>query len=272
MNKIQRSEWGARPPKFIPAGISTESGTDHWEGTTLGVFDHESCPTKVQVIQDFHMDARGWSDIAYNFLVCPHGFVFVGRDHGIRSAANGDNYGNNTSEAACYIGGPGDIFTDAGRSALHELNQEIGGITYPHQHWFNTQCPGSDIIDWLNNGQPVTGIPDQPPPAIPDSNIDLSPWPDFPLPAGHWYGKPSKDSRNHSGYYNSSERPAISLIQQTLRDCASQNLGIDGYYYTATEQAVLNFQEFFGIGVDGKTGPETWGTLGFARAHFYGKI
>lgn len=162
MIKVSRAEWGARPPKFVPAGINTESGTDHWEGTTMGEFPHESCATKVQVIQDFHMDARGWSDIAYNFLVCPHGYVFIGRDHGVRSAANGTNIANDHSEAVCFIGGIGDTFTDAARQSLHEMNIEIGGITYPHQHWFNTACPGPDIHSWIDQGQPVPNLPTQP--------------------------------------------------------------------------------------------------------------
>lgn len=175
MNKITREEWGARPPRFVPSGINTQSATNHWEGTTLGEFPHESCPTKVQVIQDFHMDSRGWSDIAYNFLVCPHGYVFVGRDHGVRSAANGTNEGNNNSEAVCYIGGPGDIFTVAGRSALHEINLEIGGQTFPHQHWFNTACPGQDIVEWLIAGQPVPApkLPQTPTKEVQDMTPDF---------------------------------------------------------------------------------------------------
>jgi hypothetical protein len=37
----------------------------HWEGTSLGTFPHHTCDDKMRSIQDFHMDQRGWSDIAY---------------------------------------------------------------------------------------------------------------------------------------------------------------------------------------------------------------
>ena len=37
----------------------------------------------------------------------------------------------------------------------------------------------------------------------------------FPLPAGHWYGPMSPDTRNHSGYWEK-DRPAIQAIQREV--------------------------------------------------------
>ena len=39
----------------------------------MGPMDHTRCTGVVRSIQSFHMDGNGWNDIAYNFLVCPHG-------------------------------------------------------------------------------------------------------------------------------------------------------------------------------------------------------
>jgi peptidoglycan hydrolase-like protein with peptidoglycan-binding domain len=265
MIKISRAEWGARPPRQTPIGINTRSNTDHWEGTTLGTFPHESCPSKVRGIQSFHMDGRGWNDIAYNFVVCPHGFVFVGRDHGIRSAANGTNPGNDESEAACYLGGPGDEFTEAAKIAFVEINREIGGPTHPHQYWFNTACPGNEIIDWINAGQPAQTNPNVP--TIPSNAA-------FPLPSGHWFGPPSKDPRNHSGYYDPRDRLLVAWAQRVAVVKCAQTLQIDGFFGASTLQAMKNIQRYMGtIGFDvgesdlihpsGLVGPKTWSVLNY---------
>lgn len=264
MQKVSREEWGARAPRNVPSGINTQTGTDHWEGTSLGVFAHESCATKVRAIQAFHMDSRGWNDIAYNFVVCPHGFIHVGRDHGIRSAANGTNEGNNQSEATCYLGGPGDQFTEAGKSALKEINAEISSTIYPHKHWFNTQCPGNEIVDWLDAGQPTTDVvvPTLPPPVSVNNDQEARQnFPGFPLPDGHWFGKPDKSSRNHSGYYNPRDRTWISAIQHALNVVYGSGLKEDGFYGQKTSDEVEKFQAITGITTDGLAGLETWNTL-----------
>lgn len=38
-----------------------------------------SCIEHVQDIQKFHIESRGFNDIAYNFLIAGDGFVYVGR-------------------------------------------------------------------------------------------------------------------------------------------------------------------------------------------------
>lgn len=162
MIKVSRAEWGARPPKRNPLGINTRSATGHWEGTQMGSFPHTSCPTKMRVIQNYHMDTQGWNDIAYNFAVCPHGVVFVGRDHGIRSSANGSNSGNSESEAVCYLGGLGDSFTPEGKQAYSEIMHEISSIMYCHNHWFNTMCPGPEICNYIKAGCPLLPQPEEP--------------------------------------------------------------------------------------------------------------
>jgi hypothetical protein len=175
MNKVSRAEWGARPPKRVSPGINTRSATGHWEGTSMGSFPHASCATKVRVIQNYHMDTQGWNDIAYNFLVCPHNYVFVGRDHGVRSSANGSNAGNSESEAVCYLGGIGDPFTDEAKYGFSEIMHEISSVHYCHNHWFNTMCPGPEICDWIKSGMPTQMPVPKPPIVIEDEEIMPTP-------------------------------------------------------------------------------------------------
>lgn len=259
-NRIERSQWGARPPSQNLLGINTESGTAHWEGPGFGQFGHESCPSKVRAIQAYHMDNNGWSDIAYNFVVCPHGYVFVGRDHGIRSAANGTNASNAVSEAVCYLGGEGDIFTEPGKQSMADTLVEIGGDHHCHRDWFNTACPGDEICGWVKSG---LGIPNWGPPSIPIANADHG----FPLPTTDWYGTPDKNPHNHSGYYNALDRVGVAQIQLILRDKAGHSdLSVDGFFGPSTKQAVVDVQGYMNVRVDGLVGPETWGTLMFVNA------
>lgn len=158
---ITRPEWGARRPRSVRTLVASFGTTCHWEGPRMGTFPHSSCPTKVRVIQDFHMDTRDWQDIAYTAVVCPHGYIFEGRWAGHRTAANGTTDGNNRAYAVCYLGGQGDPFTPAGAIAMRVALDwlDTAGGAGPgrngHRDWKPTDCPGDDIYRWVNAGQPA---------------------------------------------------------------------------------------------------------------------
>jgi hypothetical protein len=159
---IRRSEWGARPPRSRQAFTPSFGVTSHWEGPHMGTFSHASCFAKVRGIQAFHMDERGWVDLAYTGLPCPHGYVFEGRWIGVRTAANGTNAGNASAYALCYLGGEGDPFTEGGRRAMRAAAEYLdnhGGAGEGrncHGDWKPTACPGSTICGWVRQGLPVT--------------------------------------------------------------------------------------------------------------------
>ena len=175
MALIRRAEWGARRPKRVSNNISPSSATAHWGGPSPwrghDFTDHGHCYSVVRSYQNFHMDGRGWSDIAYTGLPCPHGDVFEGRGPGVRSAANGTNSGNFNSYALCYIGGEGDPLTDAGKNAFLEGARWLGvPLNKVHGDWKATGCPGPEIIAWVRSGAPAPGgrpVPPPPPPPKP---------------------------------------------------------------------------------------------------------
>ena len=131
----------------------------------------EKCVEHVRGIQRYHMDARKWADIAYSFVVCPHGTVFEGRGWGVRTAANGTIAGNASFHAACYLGGVGDPFTGAARLAIVQLVAEsrrrwpAGRLVRPHSSFKPTACPGDDIRAWIATDPFDTPPPPPPPPA-----------------------------------------------------------------------------------------------------------
>jgi hypothetical protein len=170
MRLVGREGWGAGPPRGrdpLPAqdarGVAVHySGMDSDEQA-----DHARCPERVRAIQRYHMETQGWLDIAYSHLICLHGYVFVGRGFGIRSAANGTTAANDGYFAICFLGndteGRADVTWHA-RRALGELIRAYQGRypralhVRPHSAFVPTECPGRELrayIDrrgWLPRG------------------------------------------------------------------------------------------------------------------------
>lgn len=98
MKIISRAEWGARPPKGTPTRIPTPT-PELWLHHTAS---SGSGAAKVRQTQNFHMDSRGWSDIAYSFIIDVNGDVYEGRGAGISGGhTRGHNY---VSHAICLLG------------------------------------------------------------------------------------------------------------------------------------------------------------------------
>lgn len=162
---VPRSAWGARPPRSVSTNITPGSGgvaVHYWGGNTGVAPDHGRCAPAVRAGQAFHMDGRGWADIAYSAIACPHGYLFEGRWIGRRTAANGSNDGNQRFYAVCYLGGDGDPLTDAGLHAIRDGIDALraagaGAQIVGHRDLFSTSCPGTRLYDWVRRGAPRPG-------------------------------------------------------------------------------------------------------------------
>lgn len=167
MEYISRADWGAAAPRSktqLPGPV--EGVAMHWQGPRMGDFSHSSCDDKVRGIQRYHMGTKGWADIAYNWLVCPHGHIFEGRGWDVRSAANGTDFGNSRYHAACYLGGEGDPLTALAKLAYQGLVAESrrrwpnGQLVRPHSFFRVTACPGDELRNWIATNpwaQPAPG-------------------------------------------------------------------------------------------------------------------
>lgn len=100
------------------------------------------------------MDDRRWNDIAYNHVFCRHGYVFVGRGFGARSAANGTAPANDRYFAVCFLGNDSKGRDDVPREARVMLARLV--LEYrrrypkarqvrPHSSFTATQCPGDEL-------------------------------------------------------------------------------------------------------------------------------
>ncbi len=149
MNLVTRSQSGLRPPTYEGNQINARpDGTViHWEGPGMGDYSHSQCAGKVRGIQRFHQVTRGWSDIAYNFIVCRHGYVFEGRGLYKGSGANGTSDANRRYYAVCAMMGEGDRITPelmAGlKDAVALCRTRAKATILGHRNIVATTCPGS---------------------------------------------------------------------------------------------------------------------------------
>jgi len=160
MTFITRAGWGARPPKSNgnaigprPLGVAV-----HYSEGNLGSSPDSLCDDKVRGIQRYHMDTKGWADIAYSFLVCPHGNIFEGRGTGRGSAANGTTAANLDYYAVCALGGPKDtpsVLMLAGIGVAIGLCRNAGAAlkVLGHRDLFPTACPGTALYAYVRAGR-----------------------------------------------------------------------------------------------------------------------
>lgn len=166
MQLVSREAWGARPPRNREAlARNKQLGTAiHYSSSDADEqADHANCARRVRGIQDFHLDGRGWADIAYSYLACKHGAVYEGRGRGVRTAANGTDAGNDAYHAVCFLGDntpDRDDVTDPGREAIRDAVLHCNAWSaadgvVPHSFFKATGCPGDDLRGWIAKGMPV---------------------------------------------------------------------------------------------------------------------
>ncbi|RZT26928.1 hypothetical protein EV649_0676 [Kribbella sp. VKM Ac-2569] len=91
---LPRSAWNARPPNGGPGNLTVsrvEGAVIHWPGTgsTSVIHSQAAVASALRGWQDYHMDTRGWSDIAYQIAVDQAGRAWTLRGLRTQSGANG---------------------------------------------------------------------------------------------------------------------------------------------------------------------------------------
>jgi SpoIID/LytB domain protein len=170
---VSRATWGAAPQTPCDSPIY---------GTTMGAVIHHTAgsntytsadsPGIVRGIQAYHMDAKGWCDIGYNFLIDQYGTIFEGRSGGIDKAVRAAHSGNadvNLDTVGVALMGefsstsPTPVMKDstaklvAWRFSLAGLpakgSYAVGGLTLQriagHRDVVSTECPGAAAYSWV---------------------------------------------------------------------------------------------------------------------------
>jgi hypothetical protein len=155
INWVTRAAWNAARPSgsenrygAVRYGIAV-----HWSGSDCRDRDHKFCAADVRGIQRYHQQNKGWADIAYNYLICSHGYTFVGRGEQAASAAQGTTAGNATYVAVCFLQGPHDVFSGPAEGQFLFLRQylrqrKVQERVWPHLRFTTTECPGPILRKW----------------------------------------------------------------------------------------------------------------------------
>lgn len=251
MKFVRRSQWGARSPKYVNRRAMKARSTGHWNGPQVRVsgqtyWDHAKCASLVRGIQNFHMDGKGWADIAYNFVVCPHGYVFEGRGINVQNGANGTNNGNRTSHAIMWLSGQGNPFTPAEKTGWKDTYNYVRGSAgaasgaLGHRDHKSTECPGNERYAWLKSGMPGGG------------------------------SSPSTGGSSNAGTYPVLKRGStgkfVAWVQQTIKTKAGGGISVDGVFGPNTESRVKDIQRMFNLTQDGIVGPNTWKVITFLNS------
>jgi hypothetical protein len=157
MKVISRKNWGARAPRArTPQNVNSNSTLFiHYSAFNGGQYDTiEKQKQAMRNIQNHHIDANGWSDIGYSYVVFqPTGRlkrprVYEARGFGYVPAAQaGYNTGNG---AVCVVAGPGEKIRPGTKRKLKAIYRRFPGKNVKgHRDVNQTSCPGDSLYKFL---------------------------------------------------------------------------------------------------------------------------
>ena len=125
--------------------------------TDLAGKSHSACIAYWRGTRDFHTGPqRGWDDIGYSFMACPHGYVLEGR--GLNRVQAAQPGGNATHYSCTLAGGPNDVITENQINAVRELrlwlveDHDNNGRVLGHRDFISTSCPGNKAYGLVKDG------------------------------------------------------------------------------------------------------------------------
>lgn len=161
---VRRSEWGAPATSDAAYIASTRGVKVHYLGTAYSSRSHTLCDDYVRSIRASHLanTTENYVDIAYNLLVCEHGWVYEGRGAHRRTGANGNATLNTQHYAVCGLLGssgltqPTDAMLNGIRDAIEYLQEhgDAGPEIKGHRDGYATSCPGQPLYNWVVQGAP----------------------------------------------------------------------------------------------------------------------
>ena len=251
---VSREEWGATKPtkKWTYLNPQRVQGiVVHHSGVTGG----PTGATAVQAFERHHMTTRGWSSIAYNWLVDVDGTIYEGRRDGAVGGAT-KNW-NFKTVAVSYVGDghePLSLEAQQGfRTVIDELQHTYGGGLWikGHRDLASTSCPGGWLYDWV-----MSGAEHEAPPGAHVPTVDWGGLIAYMQALGaEVQARPLR--RRMRGV-------KVRLVQATLPRWGCDPGAADGIFGWRTKAAVRRFQRESGfLKVNGVVNRATWDALFF---------
>lgn len=253
---VKRAELGW-PASAAPEQLTAKGVKVHYEGTKVSCKTHSDCVALVKAIRKSHLanKAENYSDIAYNYVVCGHGYVFEGRGLRKRTGANGDQSLNKGHYAVMgLLGSSGDTtptqpMIDGIKYAIDLLRKNGAGKEIKgHRDGYATACPGEPLYALVKAGKLEPG---QKAPAPKPKPVYA------PFPGVSFFRLGKKDD-------------LITRLGQALVRAGYKGYAVGpGREFTRADiKAVAWFQKkqgWSGADADGYPGPETWKRLKVAK-------
>ncbi|WP_405549536.1 N-acetylmuramoyl-L-alanine amidase [Streptomyces globisporus] len=165
MQLVTRKQLGW-PASAAPSQSSAKGVKVHYEGTPVStklLSDHDACLDEWKNIRRSHLanTAENYSDVAYNYAACPHGYLLEGRGLRRRTGANGNQALNQAHYAILGLVGssgltePPDAMLSAIRDGIDLLRSNgAGNEIKGHRDGYATACPGGPLYAWVQKGAP----------------------------------------------------------------------------------------------------------------------
>lgn len=233
---VDRSTWGAVPPKFRPTFVAPAR-------RKYFVVHHSGAPSSqtARDIQHWCMVGRGFADIDYNFLVDQSGKIYEGRGWDVVGA---HTVGYNLTGAGVCIIGNDQASVDARRSVrwLYDSYVRRCGHTLAvrgHRQLATTgtTCPGDHVYAWVHAGLQVAAT-------VPPSDAGRKSATAGPGERVLSFGSKGAD---------------VGFLQRWL------GVPDDDSFGPKTEAAVKRYQEMKKLTADGVVGPKTWAAMRVKR-------
>lgn len=120
-----RGEWGAAPATSTSYGSTIDLAVVH-HSVSSNTYSAAQVPGVIRGIQAYHMQGRGWSDIAYNFVVDRFGTVWEGRAGSIDGPTIGAHAaGFNTNSVGVVVLGDY-VATAPSGAAVESVSRVVG--------------------------------------------------------------------------------------------------------------------------------------------------
>lgn len=179
VNYLSRTAWGSRTPKPGP-GLLTPSRVKgvvvHWPGSgeTDSFDSNAEVASALRAWQAFHMDQRGWSDIAYQIAVDQDGNAWTLRGLYTQSGANGNEDLNEKYGAILLVLVTGEEPSAAMKATVRgvitdfrEIYGDDAALILPHSavRPDGTDCPGDNARAAIARGdfEPWADPPEEDP-------------------------------------------------------------------------------------------------------------
>lgn len=219
-------------------------------------------PAALRGWRTYHVDGRGWDDVAYNVAVDQAGGVWDLRGLRRRSAANGAEDPNRRFVAVLAILGnretPTVEMVQGIRAVVEDVRQLYRGAdavrTHAQVRPSPTECPGAYLTKLATTGQLAPGGGPVGTAKGPTKAGTSTP-PPFPLPRGSYFGPESGPDRSVSGFHG--HRGDL-MRWQTRMVSLDYDLEPDGRYGPETAGVARALQRRARLDVDGLVGPATW--------------